>query len=134
MTYKKLRCYSGLKEKICLYFLPCKDVPRDWKWEDWHSCEESLMVFATDYENLLLRYLKPVFPVIGPTSGEIQESIDLCSFNFIGKDVWENIIKNIKSDLASVSNNNEKNFYEEFVNWIEEQLAWADIIVVDGNL
>ena len=134
MTYKKLRCYSGMKEKIRLDFLPCKDVPADWKWEHWHSCEESLMVYATDYENLLLRYLKAVFPVIDPTSGEIQESIDLCSYNFIGKDVWETIIENIKNDLRTILDCNEENFYKEFTDWVEQQLTWADIIVVDGNL
>ena len=134
MAYKELRCYSGKKEKICLGFLPCKDVPADWRWEDWHSCEEELLVYATDYENLLLRYLQPIFPIADPTDGKIQERLDLCSFNFIGKDAWEVIIKNIKNDLINISNCSEKGFYNEFVDWIETQLIWADIIVVDGNL
>ena len=134
MKYKNLRCYSGAKEKIRLDFLPCKDIPANWKWEDWHSCEESLTVYATDYENLLLRYLKTVFPIADPTNGKIQESIDLCSFNFISRDAWKAIIESIKNDMITIANSNEENFYKEFADWIEQQLTWADIIVVDGNL
>jgi len=27
----------------------------------------------------------------------------------------------------------EKEFYENFVEWIEKELEWADIIVAEGN-
>jgi len=130
------RCYSKYDEKIRLDFFPCKNVSENWAWEEWHT-EIPLTIFVTDYRQLLLEYICEVYPTNDPTNHEIEQSFDECSFNFIGKDDWIKIIERIKILLKR--NNNrpskmEKEFYENFIEWVEKELKWANIIVVDGNL
>ena len=127
-----LLCYSTLKEKVCLRFYPCKDV-RDGKnwWDDWHK-HEPLTVYISDYEKLMLvEYFNKVYPIID--DGEEETAFDVCTWNWIAAEYWQKIIVFIKNDIKTVSNEQEKQFYFSFVDWIENQLEWADTIVVDGN-
>ena len=130
------RCYSKVEEKICLKFFPCKNVGENITWEKRHEKKE-LTIFLTDYSQLLLEYICGIYPIKDPTNNETLESFDECFDNWIGKNDWERIIEKIKTKINE--NNNrpekmEKEFYENFIEWIEKELEWSDIIVVDGNL
>jgi len=130
------RCYSKLDEKVCLQFFPCKNIGENITWDEWHD-KKPLTIFLTDYKQLLLEYIHEIYPVKNPKNGEIMNSFDECFDNWIGKDDWKKIIGKIKEKLSR--NNNrpskiEKEFYENFIEWIEKELEWADIIVVEGNL
>jgi len=128
----KLYCHANRKEKIRLDFRPCINTGENITWEEWNVAEP-LVIFATDYD-MLLPYFKEVFPLKDPTNGETQKSFDLCCHNWIGRDDWRHIIEHIKSDIVSKENGDEKRFFNQFVDWIESQLSWADIIMVEGNL
>lgn len=122
---------STPKEKIRLDFLPCKNTGKDIRWEEWHP-ENYLRIYLSDY-NKLLPYFNNVFPLFDPVSGEEQSSFDVCWDNWIGIDDWKVIIKLIKRDMLSIESKDELLFFNTFVQWIENQIQWADIIVVEGN-
>ncbi len=131
-----LRCYSNINDKICLEFYPCKNLGEDISWEEWHR-KKPLTIFSEDYQKLLIDFLKELYPTKDPTNNEVVESFDVCFDNWIGKSDWLKIIKNITQRINK--NNNrptklEKEFYENFIEWVEKELEWADIIVVEGNL
>ena len=130
------RCYSKVDEKICLKFFPCKNIGKDITWEEWHK-KIPLTVFFTDYRQLLLEHICGIYPVKDQTNGEIVQSFDECFDNWLGKEDWKKIIESIKGKINR--NNNrlskiEKEFYENFIEWIEKKLEWANIIVIEGNL
>jgi predicted HAD superfamily phosphohydrolase len=130
------RCYSKYDEKICLRFFPCKNLGDDISLEELYT-QIPLTVFVTDYVELLLEYITGIYPIKDITNDEIVQSFEECFDNWIGKDDWKKIIEKIKVKLNR--NNNrpskmEKEFYENFIEWIEKELDWADIIVVKGNL
>ena len=129
------RCYSKTDEKVRLHFFPCKNTGENITWEEWHS-KNPLTVYSTDYSELLLEYICKIYPVKDPTNNEVVEYFDVCFDNWIGKEDWKKIIAEIKVKINR--NNNppakiEKEFYENFIEWIEKELQWADIIVVEGN-
>jgi hypothetical protein len=130
----ELRCNADKKEKICLLFFPCEDKGEKITWEEWHKVEP-LVVYDTDWDLLLSHFYK-VFPITDPTNafGEIQDSFDHCFDNWIGKNDWLRIIKSIKNNLNSIEIEKEIQFFNKFICWIEKQLDWADIIVIDSNL
>jgi len=128
------RCYSKSEEQICLQFYPCKNAGENITWEEWHS-KRPLTIFATDYDKLL-EFICAIYPIKDPTNNEIAQTFDVCFGNWIGKEDWKKIIEKIKAVLKR--NNNrppklEKEFYENFIEWVEKELEWADIIVVEGN-
>lgn len=57
----------------------------------------------------------------------------MCFDNWIGKDDWKIIIDEIKKDIDSHSEN-EKEFFQKFLEWLNEALEYTNIIVVEGNL
>ena len=84
-----------------------------------------------------MEYISEIYPIEDPTSNEVIQSFDECFTNWIGKSQWDKIIEKINSRINQ--NNNrlskmEKEFYLNFMEWIEKELEWADIIVVEGNL
>lgn len=130
------RCYSKTDEKICLQFFPYKNTGKNIRWEEWHS-KNQLTVYFTDYRQLLIEYICEIYPIKEPRNNEIIQSFDECFDNWIGKDDWKKILERIKKKVNE--NNNrpskiEKEFYENFMEWIEKELEWADIIIVEGNL
>lgn len=89
------------------------------------------------YKTGNLDYISEIYPVKDPTNNEMIDSFDECFDNWIGKSDWIKIIEIIKQRINQ--NNSrlsklEKEFYENFIEWIENKIEWADIIVVDGNL
>lgn len=133
MNHKILRYKSDIKEKIVLEFLPCVNKGENMQWEDWHlNDRQSLVIYSTDY-NELLRYIKPVFPVDDPITGERQQSFDVCFDNWLDRKTCEIIVENILIDIENINDEKQAKFYMDFISWINEQLLWADIIVVEGN-
>jgi hypothetical protein len=129
------RCYSKADERVCLEFYPCKNIGKNISWEEWHR-KIPLTVYSTDYCKLLLEYICSVYPVKDPTNDEVIESFDVCFDNWIGKEDWKKIIVGIKVKINRNNNRpskTEKEFYENFIEWIEKELEWADMIVVEGN-
>ena len=126
----ELRCYADKKEKICLEFHPCINTGENISWEEWHT-SDPLFIYATDYD-MLLPYFRRFFPLINPTNDEKQETFDLCFSNWIGRDDWQRIIEHMKSNVPTKEN--ESVFFNQFLDWLETQLSWADMIVVDSNL
>lgn len=130
------RCYSKSDEKICLQFFPCKSVTEKITWDEWHS-KRSLTVYLTDYNQLLLEYIRGIYPIKNPTNNEMIQEFDECYDNWIGKDDWEKIIEKMKLNMKRNNNRPKKieiEFYENFIEWIEKELECSDIIIVKGNL
>ena len=86
--------YSDDDEKIELEFKPVF-MPEngEMSWEDW-NCFDSIRVYKTDYEKLLLSSIQSVFPVVDPDPNGwgLQEELDLTSPNFLGKEDWNKTI------------------------------------------
>ena len=130
------RCYSDIKEKICWTFHPCKNYGENITWEQWHT-KIPLRIFGTDCDKLLQEYVTGIYPLKDPTDNKIIEVFDPCFDNWIGKEDWNKIINKIKDKLQRNNNRpskSENEFYNNFLEWIEKELEWADIIVVDSNL
>lgn len=130
------RCFSDIKEKICWTLHPCTNYGEDITWEQWHT-KMPLYIFQTDYEKLLLEFITEIYPIKDPANNKIIETFDPCFDNWIGKSDWNKILIEIKRKLQK--NNNrpsklEKEFYNNFIEWVEKELEWADIIVIDSNL
>ena len=130
------RCYSEAKEGICWTFHPFKSPVENYIRTDLNKTP-MLIVFRTDYEKLLWDYVTGIYPITDPRTNEIEQSFDPCFDNWIGKEDWNKIIEKIKALLNRNHNRPprlEKEFYYNFIEWIERELQWADIIVIDSNL
>ncbi|MCL2014712.1 MAG: hypothetical protein FWG68_00515 [Defluviitaleaceae bacterium] len=135
------RCYSDINEKICWTLHPLKSPVEDFTRENLGKTPW-LAIFATDYEKLLLDYVEEIYPLRPPyppnsANEQIQMCFDETGENWIGKGDWGKIIAKIREKLRR--NNNrpsklEREFYNNFLEWVERELEWADIIVVDSNL
>lgn len=94
-----IRLYSDDKEKISIEFKPVSVYAKEngnMSWEDW-NCYDSICIYKTDYERLLLSAIEELFPVTDPDPNGwgVQEYFDLTSMNFFGKDDWQRLIDNV---------------------------------------
>ena len=128
----ELICYGNSKEKIRLDFLPYKNTGDNKQWDKWHP-DDYLRIYASDYVKLL-PYIEKIFPLVDPVNGEIQDYFDECYDNWISVNDWREIVASIKKDITNIENGVEILFFNKFISWIEKQMTWADIIVVEGNL
>lgn len=99
--------------------------------------QNHLTIYWSDYQPLLLKFLKAVYPTTDPTDNETVNSFDECFMNWIGKKDWEKIIQQIKESMNDNNKRlpkNESEFYMNFIEWIETNLETNDLIVVEGNL
>ncbi len=129
------RCHSELNEEIRLTFYPCKNLGENMTWEECHSAKP-LIIFREDYTKLLLHYLTEIHPTTDPTNNQIIQQFDECFDNWIGKNDWLKIIARINQDIQQTDNRLtklEKEFYENMIEWLENNLEWADLIMVEGN-
>ena len=86
---------------------------------------------------MLKEYVIKIYPIRDPTDNKVVETFDPCFDNWIGKEDWNKIINGIKNKLQGNNKqppNLEREFYNNFLEWIEKELEWADIIVIDSNL
>ena len=129
-----LRCYSETKEKICLSFYPL--LENEYR-EEKYKLRDSLclIIYDTDYSELLLEYLKKVYPFQNPITEELETKFDECFENLIDKKNWELILNHIKQGMViNKPFKKEIGFYLKFIEWIEDKLLTADFILVEGNL
>ncbi len=133
--YLELRLNAPKGERILLDFNPLKtsDIP-NWeaKWKDWHCYNNPLRVYLQDYE-FLLSYFKRIYPFVDASDGTLRQELDVCFDNWIEKNDWLKIIKEIEVDLNYVSDS-ERKFLRDFIEWLKEALKHTTIIVVEGNL
>lgn len=93
-----LLCYGDPTEQICLEFYPCENTGANITWEEWHRVEP-LTIFKTDYDKLIIQYLKTIYPTTDPTDNHSKQDFDVCSDNRIGKEDWMKILISLKTDL-----------------------------------
>ena len=133
--YLEWRLNAPKGERILLDFNPLKtsDIPK-WKakWKDWHCYNNPLRVYLQDYE-FLLSYFKRIYPFVDASDGTLRQELDVCFDNWIEKNDWLKIIKEIEVDLNYVSDS-ERKFLRDFIEWLKEALKHTTIIVVEGNL
>jgi len=129
----KLYLYADKKEMIFFEIAPVR-VPEngDIMWEDWNFYD-SMRVFQTDYDKLIVPYLKRIFPVTDPDDGEIQEYLDVCSLNWLGSSDCERLIDIIRSEMGN-STDDEKAFLNEFIRFLQHCMTISNIILIEGNL
>ena len=133
--YLELRLNAPKGERILLDFNPLKtsDIPKwEAKWKDWHCYNNPLRVYLQDYE-FLLSYFKRIYPFVDASDGTLRHALDVCFDNWIEKNDWLKIIKEIEVDLNYVSDS-ERKFLRDFIEWLKEALKHTTIIVVEGNL
>lgn len=114
-------------------FQPLRMTGSDPQWEDWNCYANPLLVYDTDYNRFLMPYFEQLFPVIDPIDQSIQDRMDVCFGNWIGKQDWIRFMDYIKRDMNTLSQDIRK-FYQELINWIVTALNETEVIVVEGNL
>lgn len=103
------------------------------QWENWHCYRSILTIFRKDYERLLIPYFNQIFPTVDPIEGKVQDCMEACFANWIGKEAWIKFISLIQEDIPQKSNQ-EQDFYKEVCTWLMTCLTQTDVIVVDGTL
>ena len=130
-----IRLYSDDDEKIELEFKPVF-MPEngEMNWEDW-NCYDSIRVYKTDYEKLLLSSIQSVFPVVDPDPNGwgIQEELDLTSPNFLGKEDWNKTI-DVLLNRSKTATDQEKEFYDLFIKYLRNFSEVSDYFCIEGNL
>ena len=134
-NYLELRLNAPKGERILLDFNPLKtpDIP-NWeaKWKDWHCYNNPLRVYLQDYE-ILLPYLKKIYPFVDASDRTLRQELDLCFDNWIEKNDWIKIINEIENNLEHIYDP-ERKFLSDFIEWLKEALKHTTIVVVEGNL
>ncbi len=129
-----LRCNSKREEKVCLRFYPCKNTGENISL-DYVYKQKSLTIYHSDYNQFILKYLIEIYPISDPTDKKIVTHFDECFDNWIGKSDWKKITDKIKEKMEQGEfPNHVFQFYNEFITWIENNLIWCDLIMVEGNL
>ena len=131
--YHTLRLYAPDNEKILLDFNPVRmSSLYSPSWEDWHCYPAPLRIYRQDYEHLIV-YFNKIFPLKDAFSGETKSYLDICFDNWIEKNDWYALIKEIQKDIPLFTDD-EIRFYSKFTEWLNEALDHTDVIVVEGNL
>lgn len=116
-----LRCFSAREEKVKLSFYPCG--PDAAQVDCFAGAGEALMIYKTDYTNLLLSYLESE-----------QEDFDVCRDNPIPAHAWNAIILRIEEDMSRIHfDDTVFDFYSRLIRWVTEALEHSDMIMVEGN-
>ena len=132
-----IRLYSDDTELIRLEFKPVYMYSlknESMSWEDWNHYD-SICIYKTDYEKLLLPVIQSLFPVTDPDPNGfgIQESFDLTSTNFLGKEDWKKLIEELTKCMKS-SNKAESDFYDSVLGCLKDFMLKSDWFCIEGNL
>lgn len=132
-----IRLCSGDDELIRLEFKPVYMYPLEngtMAWEDWNHYD-SICVYKTDYEKLLVPSIESLFPVTDPDPNGfgLQEYFDLTSMNFFGKDDFEKLIRNL-TECMDKSVGPEKSFYRSVIDYLKDFMTISDWFCIEGNL
>ena len=103
-------------------------------WEDWNYYD-SIYIYKSDYEKLLLPAILPLFPVEDPDPNGFgtQEYFDLTSFNFFGKKDWQRLIANL-TECMEKADEAENEFYRYVISFLTDFMAVSDWFCIEGNL
>ncbi|SHM38806.1 hypothetical protein [Ruminococcus flavefaciens] len=132
-----IRLYSDDNEKIEIEFKPVRiysQTDSTMQWEDWNFYD-SIYIYKTDYEKLILSSIRPLFPVTDPDPNGfgVQECFDLTSINFFGKDDWKKLIDNL-AECIETSAEEEKEFYNAVIKYLTYFMEQSDWFCIEGNL
>lgn len=132
-NFTELRLYSQLREKICYDFQPVKkNSAPDWvQWEAWHSYPNPLRIYLTDFEQLLRKYVLPLFPSQDACDGSVQQNFDPCFDNWLSVSEYHKLTDAIRKDTIPPE---QTAFYQAFLQWLETAMSESDIIVIESNL
>lgn len=129
-----VRLYSADSEKIFLEFKPAR-MPDDgnMQWEDW-NCYDSVFVYKTDYDRLLVPTLKKLFPLEDPDPNGFgtQEYFDVCFENWFGADSWKEFITLLEQLIPALTAE-EQMFIRTLLPMFKGFLDISSIICVEGN-
>ena len=132
-----IRLYSDDMEKIEIELKPVYTDPSGngvMTWEDWNHYD-IIRIYKTDYERLMLSAINSLFPVKDPDPNGfgIQESFDLTSVNFFGKDDWQRLIANL-TDCMKKADKDEYEFYHVVLEFLNDSLTVSEWFCIEGNL
>ena len=131
----EIRLYSLDEEMIYLEFCPVH-VSENWdiQFVDWNTYD-SLLIFRTDYEKLLIPALDELFPVYDPAPDGwgLQEEFDRMGPNFIGAEDWRRLM-GLLEKRREISQDPEKQFYDEVLSYFEWAEKVSGYFCIDGNL
>ena len=129
-----VRLYSADSEKVFLEFKPAR-MPenKEMQWTDW-NCYDSVFVYRTDYEKLLVPTLDKLFPLDDPDPNGwgTQECLDVCSLNWLGADNWKEFISLLEK-LRPTLVKEEQMFIDTLLPMFKGFLDKSDIICIEGN-
>ncbi len=134
--FKRLSVYAEKSEKFLIWLEPLKLCSEpDWnpQWEEWHCYFDPLMIPLSDFKRLSFHYFNKIYPTRDAFDGTPNESFDFCFDNWIGESDWRIITSAVRGDLPIFSDQ-EREFYETFLDWVTEALKFTNIIVAEGNL
>ncbi|QSW87161.1 hypothetical protein J0383_12725 [Flavobacterium endoglycinae] len=79
-----------------------------------------------------MKAFQSVFPIKNPWNGIIEDEFDKIGHNFFDNAICKLIVEKISR--IETHNEKERRFLFEVINWLHDKLAYADYIVVYGNL
>ncbi|MFB9077702.1 hypothetical protein ACFFLS_00670 [Flavobacterium procerum] len=106
--------------------------PENTKGEFYKTEKRNDVFISTEDFELVLKAFESVFPIKNPFNNNIEDKFDKIGHNFFDNKICEEIVKKI--NLIKTDDENVKTFLEEVKNWLNDKLAYADCIVVYGNL
>lgn len=80
----------------------------------------------------VLEIFKSVFPLKHPRYDRFENNFDTCGTNLFDKETCKKIVEKIRQ--LKTEDRKVKQFLQELIDWFTDKLAYADIIVVYGNL
>ncbi|MCR4032874.1 MULTISPECIES: hypothetical protein [Flavobacterium] len=106
--------------------------PEDAEGEFYKTEKRNDVFISTEDFEIVLKEFESVFPIKNPWNGTIEDEFDKIGSNFFDNATSRLIVEKISS--IETNNEKEKVFLHEIINWINDKLAYADYIVVYGNL
>ncbi|MBQ2581129.1 MAG: hypothetical protein II574_05825 [Ruminococcus sp.] len=130
-----VRLYSADSEKIFLEFKPVREQNgKELQWVDW-NCYDSVFVYQTDYNKLLVPALEKLFPLQDPDplGWGMQDCFDATSMNWLGADKWNEYISALEQSRETL-NKEEQMFIDTLLPMFRSFTEKSGIICVEGNL
>ncbi|WP_343615341.1 hypothetical protein [Flavobacterium sp.] len=100
---------------------------------EFYKTEKRNDVFISSEDfKIVLKAFQSVFPIKNPWNGIIEDEFDKIGHNFFDNAICKLIVEKI--GRIETHNEKERRFLFEVINWLHDKLAYADYIVVYGNL
>jgi len=106
--------------------------PENAKGEFYKTEKRNDAFISTEDFEIVLKEFQSVFPMKNPRNDIIEEEFDEIGTNFFDNKTSRLIVERISK--IKTNNEKEKAFLFELINWLNDKLAYADYIVVYGNL